>query len=156
MAVSPDGPFSTAVDKMRGMIAASSNFQAWTGAADATAAKARVYAVDVNTPTRPFAYVSFPLGESILQLGGYAAGQLEIWFEAAVTEADDLDAYYEFMNPVGKIMQDVAKLGGLPGWLSIPGADFLKLHQAPRRSAREGVSDYYEAAFVFSYGTRQG
>ena len=162
MAVTPTGFLSTPVDTLRTMLANSAAFQTWVGAADATAAKARIYpfTIDEGSYTRPYAIVTFGDGGfSLNNVGTGAAdsfqdrGQLRIFFEANVSagnQGNHADSVYEFTNQIGAVLSDIAALA-VSGYLVISS---FRVSVPSRSDAEEkdAGADYFNVVVEVEYG----
>ena len=127
MSVAASGNISLGIDKLRTLIAGSTNFQSWTGTANSTAALARVYTIGSTSVTRPCAIVRWL--SLRIKRGGFVSGILEIMFEAATSSAyqmtgaeasDFTSAAYEFTNSIGAILHDMSLNSEAGGELFIP------------------------------------
>jgi len=162
MALSASGPLSLPLENLRALLAASSNFQSWVGAANAEEAKASIHLVAVEgTPSRPFALIA--QGDSWEREASAdgakkhfeASGELFLLFEADISEpyqGDPRDAELEFTNAVGAIVSDMESLAGSDGYLAVRR---IGLKEGPARSQgdeKSGSGDYYQIIFSVEWG----
>lgn len=152
------GILSAPLDALADLVAASATFQTWVGAANAAAAKPRVYrsARDGSGGsgyTRPFALAVLPAEFGVmLTHGSFASGAMDVLFEADIASGDldsHEDAGYEFANKIGAIIDEMmaASYGG--GYLFV-----RKIEQVapPARAENIEQSDYYQAWYRVHYG----
>lgn len=164
MPVTPTGSFGLALDAARDIIAASAKFQEMVGAANATAAKAYVYAAarsmkDIVAP-RPFALVF--LEELVLRYGGFASGKIFVLFERDIPEAyrsDLQDSYYDYMNYVDQILYEVMELAdpqkveaGSAGYLFIKDKGGISCELQPSRSDVTDSVSFMRSGWMFDFG----
>lgn len=161
MAIAGTGAMGKAMDNLRALVAASTTFRTWVGAADVAAALNRIYAVAVDTPTRPFALVTYavPADAQMTAVAGGArhhfldSGSLMLLFEQAVTAGTShADAEVGFFNTVDAIISEMTALAA-SGTYFAPNS-FVVEH-GPVRShpdEDESAGDYYQMAFRVSYG----
>jgi hypothetical protein len=155
------GLLSEPLATVRRMVAASTSFQAWVGASDATSASAAVYLVTSPRHPRPrFALVD--LGEfgrdrvvvtTARRFAQREGSTILVYLRADVDEADHDDALLGFCNAVGGIWSDLEEAAGVISKrnLSIRAIDLVI---APTRivpEKRERAGDYFETAFSLSY-----
>jgi|SRR5579859_4225657 len=119
MPVSPVNELAVALDNLVEMIANSSAFQAWTGTANPTAAKAFIYQGEAPaTAQKPFAVAWLKNHASRVIAGGSSfehenAGTLGLQFVEDVPGADGKqDAYVDMLNHVGAIRADILNAAG--------------------------------------------
>lgn len=162
MAVTPSNGLSLVLSRAQALIAASSTFQTWVGAASAAAALARVHLVTGGdgVPTRPFAAVSWrPQGYTLEAVSGGSghvyqeSGAVEVLFENAVGTGNsaDSDAALEHTNATGGIVEDLAGLAGSNGYLNV--TQFHLLSGPMRSASSEGEAvDYVQSVWEFEWG----
>jgi hypothetical protein len=138
----PAGSVSLAQDRLRDTLAASTAFQTWVGAANATAAAARVYLDDLPEPAgqedytraeleayRPMAIIetdeegfTYEHGATGDSFEFDVSGKLRLCLEQSVSEAlanDNAELLLQFRNSYGQILDDLCDLAGTPGYLGI-------------------------------------
>ena len=163
MAVAPTDTLSKIIDTLRATIAGSTTFQTWTGnVGDASGAKAEVY-IEETDPTasgkRPFAVVGFDEGPEHEAIAGGSrtffmlTGKVWVEFEAAITEDDSVDAFYEFSNKVGKIIEEIEALSGTPGYLDITDMRLTGIGRS-RDGKETAEGAYYQAIYTFGYQSK--
>jgi len=159
MPITPVGPLSVPLDKLADLFASSPAFRSWTSLSTVESAKERVYvtarsASGSGAYIRPFVLLALVSACSIRR-GGYPEGFIDILFEADVsslTKSLPTEAYYEFANNVGLILQDVIKASEEDGALSLDPMGFdLSMIQRSDIKERE---DYFEAWFKIAFGVR--
>lgn len=159
MSVAPTGILSVPLERLRGMVASSSAFQAWTGTTSATAAKARVHVVNVDDTdlVRPLAVVDW--GDKLRWQQRSPdlhepVGECTLYFEADVSpdEAGYQDAAYAFMNQVGAVLAEVFALSGQSGWLNLLETEMRGAPARPLKSQAVALGDFYAATFVVTWG----
>lgn len=171
MPVTPTGAVSLPPKYLRDMLAASSTWQTWVD--DAVTPAARIYYghkdkteqfEDDGDTLLPFAIIEdldFTLPKE--GFGGrnhfYQRGSLAIHFIAPVTAGQThSDAFMEFRNNIGGILDDIAQISGTAGYLDI--TDMAFLEGGPSRTnpeERDGpYYDTYEVVMRFDYGPGEG
>lgn len=168
MPTEPQGPLSIAVDALRTLLASSAAFQAWVGAADLEAAKARVHWFAVREPkalTRPYAEVSFieadGLSGDVIGRGGHSAfglsGSLRVCLTADAPDRPDeagedfRETILPFLNQVGTIVREMMQLAGGGGHLDVTAP---KVTLGPALAREEDGADlppFIYAELVFGY-----
>ena len=159
MSVTAEGLLSQPLAYARVMIARSAAFQAWTGAADETAALAQVHLLhSTRKPTLPMCLLD--LGDqfersrtTILNGASFESlGQIIAYFRDVVDPgADELDATYAFTNRLGAVWRDLEALAGTPGLLGITN---ISLAVPPTRiepDRRQHAGDLFEAALACTF-----
>lgn len=163
MAVTPSGILAEPLLEIQRMLSEVSAFQDFVGeSGDAAAALLRIHLIGVKESdiTYPFAVVGPGPWQRPVNAGGAsdqfsAGGENLIYFEAkvsAVNKDSEADAYFEFTNPIGDIIDGFENLSGAGGNLS------FKLIETPdnahRKSEREEVADEdrYSIRFVLTWG----
>jgi hypothetical protein len=162
MPVSPANILSLPLAHLRTLIAACPAFQAWTGAANAAAAAARIHLVNLpeGDLTRPFALIGY--GEKwkytkIADISFQARGELFVMFEddvASANQASEADAVIAFMNDVGATLAEMMDFSGWNGYLHIAE---IEIGSVPERfTSEEGQmdEDYYRVEFVATWDGR--
>lgn len=156
MAVVPSGILSEPLDEFATLISQSATFQSWTGTATPAAAKARIVVRQaVGVPTRPFAAIDIVPGFEVRR-GGHASGQMWLYFEATVTAGNSTepDAYYEFANKVGAVLDEIMTEMENAGRLLIQSRG-LAFETPPQRGSREEKGDdYYLCSFRVPWGLK--
>jgi hypothetical protein len=169
----PDGILSLPLEAAREIIAASTEFQTWTGTASEAAAKERVWPVE-TPPTgedqdieevapSPLAIVDYgafvreryTVTNSNLFQHSTAGSDVAIYFRAKAS-GDLPDAVWNFTNAVGAIIED------MEAWASELQGESLainrvELTQPPMRveyTRRERDGDYWECVVTIGF-TRQ-
>jgi len=119
MSTTPSGCVSLAMKRVRDMIAQCTEFQTWTGAADATAADAYLYyarlplqnekddtgTLAYHVSLRPFCLLYNDVFE--LRPRNRVSGTVHAWFEQNVLDSatyDGEEAELDFANTIGKIL----------------------------------------------------
>jgi len=160
MAVAASGFVSKPLGYLRTTLAASSTFQTWTGAADATEALDYIYVVstptddaddEANVPDAPFALVDW--GEDFARTAEadgarnhfVLSGSLALLLRGAVdADHDDADAAMTFLNAVGGIMADLEALAGTAGYLDIREMSFIERPARPGTDEAQTHGDFYQ------------
>jgi len=160
------GMMGLALENLRELLAASSNFQDWIGAEGTederiAAAKLRIYRVAKETPTRPFAVVRFAIPgewESEAIAGGAKGhyidrGTLELFFEADVASAQQDETKFDeaeilFLNKTDSIISDMMDLAGSGAYLHVRS---FAVSYGPVRSAK-GQGEFYQIGYRIEYG----
>ena len=168
MAVAATGPISLPLANLRALIAASSSFQTWVGAASAAEALASIYQVGVDKGdyTRPFALVRHtnPGALTHESLAGGARnhfapageGSLEVVFEDEVASGNEdshVDAEFAFTNNVGAVLADMETTGATGAYLVMHRwtVAFGPARAHPDEKQSEG--DYYQIVIRVDWGT---
>lgn len=122
-----------AVDALAELVAASTTFQTWVGAADATEAKTHVYQDAEDGPdedpnndntgyTRPFALVAEEMDAYVDVLGPYTSGRLVLHFESDILTSQ-LDQHTgparTFRSNVHETIRDMMDTQGGSGYLIV-------------------------------------
>ena len=154
-----NGLLSTPLDRMRSMVAASPAYQAWIGAADATAALDRVFLLQTSRkPLLPLCLID--LGDQFERvrtriLNGRpfeSAGQLIVYFRDLVPDGvDDIEAVYAFTNQVGAVWNDLEQLAGTRGMVGITGITLAVPPTRIEADRRQYTQDYFEIALACSF-----
>jgi len=163
LGVSFEGPISTAIETMRGMIASSAAFQAWTGTASPSAATQRVHLFAVgeaDIETRPWALVSLPAGgfEMRRVAGGAASffatlGRLQVDFESGIAGGDTPAlAEEEFVDDVEAILDEVLALAGVGANLPLEDVERVGGPSRADRDEAAVVGDYYRLQYELPWG----
>ena len=160
MSVTPTGPLSKPLNRLRTLLSESATWQTWTGSADATEALEHIYLVeaDPDEVTRPFAVVGF--GDSYnarAEAGGAGqvyvdGGELFLMFEDEPdSEHSAADAELTFLNNVGNSLSEMLEISGTDAYLTI---EEITLDWGPARSRREegDEDDYYQIAWRVNWG----
>jgi hypothetical protein len=156
MPVTPSGFLSLKVHEFRTALSQSADFQTWTSTANAAAALAKIYSpIAPVGAVPPFAVVDFGGGFSLQNIADLQydfTGDIWFFFRGLITQADPIDALYEFTNPIGAILEDLSEVGKTGGYFPLDSIDLL---YGPVRSDwfEEKIDiKYYEAAFSARYG----
>jgi len=158
MAVSPTGLLSTPIHLARVTVASSATFQSWVGAATRPHALPYILPDSTESDDLPIAVVGFDENFSRKMIAGGARhffqseGDLFLLFRDAITEDDDVDAFYSFCNTVGAVVAEMEEFAGGAGYLAITN---ITLAEPPARAHEDeaaGVGDFYEAIFTIEYG----
>lgn len=159
------------VNRLRQLLAASAAFRTWCGAANETAALARIYRGTVIGPVvrRPFAVVYAPdavaVDRDLEDAGvGVPAVTVEVEFQGLVTAelaaactaaGDDWPALEPFGQAVDQAMQEVmsaSQVGtGSEQWFPVQGYSLLDWGRVDNRDVTQ-VGDYLAASFVVTMG----
>lgn len=163
MAVTPTGILSLPLGHLRTLIANSSNFQTWVGAANATEAESSIYLVNINEDeiARPFALIDWGENFNSTMLangpGGFFQdrGELRLLFEDDVA-AENQDSYEDsklkFLNDIGGVLADMRDLSASDEYLSIHEIQF---QESPTRSIDDqdpAEGDFYQGRFIITWG----
>lgn len=156
MPQTPVNGLSLPLSHMRDLLAATSAFQEWTGAADADEAKAHIYLVNLpqSDLQRPFALVGFSdkwKREKIAQYQYQTTGELYLTFEADVAIADqgsESDAVFGFMNPLGAVIDEITAIAGTDNYLNVIEMEMPSLPMRTNSEDTEMDEDYYAAEFM--------
>lgn len=158
MAVAPTGMLSLPIDFLRNTVASSSTFQGWTSTANESAAKARVHAVNAAaSATAPMAVVGWQPGYVRTKDGGgirnhfTGNGPLFLLFRAGITESDNADAEYAFLNKVGAILSEMELVAGTATYLDTESVTLTDGPYRPEENEALGIGDYYEALFAVEF-----
>jgi len=159
------GMISLPLENLRTLLANSSTFQDWVGAAGTpeqkiVAAKNRIYLVgyDSDSVVRPFACISWGEDWVAEAIGGGAShsfscrGSLWLLFEDAVAVAnqgDHEDAAFAFTNEVGQIISDIESLAASSELFA---AQSFEQQVAPRRASKDEPVDIYQVLFRVRWG----
>ena len=145
---------SLPIDYLRNTIASSSSFQTWTGTASEALAKPRVHVSFAdNTATLPLTVVYWaPQYQRIRHASDNrsyfsGAGALRLLFRDAVTETDETEAAYDFMNEVGAVLADMEAVSGSPTYLDITSIILIEGPARPEESERDTLGDFYAVMF---------
>ena len=168
MVVSPAGLLSLPLKRLQTLLSISSNFQTWTGAANAAAALAFIHLVAVAGQSRPHALIGRSPGSggargsrtiqggSIFEHGG----RLLLRFENDIASGDlalPADAEFTFTNSVGAILADLEAASGEVGDLQVTSWSET---QSPQRSSRDekqasgggsAGGEYYQATYAIEW-----
>lgn len=153
MPTTPEGPISVPLAAVEDLLAASTAFQGWVGAANATAAKSRIHVIGLPSPAanrpsytadelnamRPFAVLNYDVAEpmtmeSVAQGQFIPNGRILISLEANVAGGDARDfkeAAYKFLNVVGQVVEQVAAASESGG---SPVVQRVRMRMSPRRA----------------------
>ena len=153
------GNLSLPLSKLAAQLAGLTSFQSFTFAADSTEALSRIHIVAAAgdgqfSAPRPFALITWADFSS--RVGPYSGGRLLLRFEADVSDAYQgvqwtKDAAYEFLNPVGAILEDLVEVEP-GGELLIPRNGGLTWARPPQRSYDCEDGDYWVADFYVNFG----
>lgn len=144
--------------RVRNLLAATSEFQSWTGTADEAAAKERIYLAGADSVTRPFAVISHGSTWRMERIAGGARdwfanrGSLRVLFEATIAAGDvgdHEDAETAFLSNVGEIMTAALELSGSDAHISL---DSAELDFGPSRSDEDEDEDIYQVRFGVAWG----
>lgn len=173
------GPLAHPMENLRRLLAGSSYWRNWVGAADAAAAKKTIYLI---APTKPaagayttaeldalrvpaFAKISMPAAAGgggtwrsnrLANLRGSIEGTLHLTIEAEVEAAylwNDRDAEFEFLRRVGELIVDLTRTDEGLGYLVPTSIDLVS---GPRRSARRAKTsegNYFTVTLGVGYGS---
>jgi len=164
VAISYTGVWSSALDKLINLVAASSTFQTWTGAADAAAAEAYIHESDyseeesvVKNNRRPCAFVDIELGGAVENTRIFN-GTAVIIFEGAVDPAhSEQESFRDFTNRVGAILSEMLQAaeedttGNLLNTVRMEGDPIEGPFRAGKQ-AREGDGDHLICTVRLPYG----
>jgi len=119
----PTGIFGGPMQALKAMFCASTTFQAWAGAANATEAEANVAFVNVATAPDPMIFIAH-YGQTMAQSKNNATAfavqqSIYVLIEALATETDPDDSVIAFANLVGPVIREVMNQNGAPGNLMI-------------------------------------
>jgi hypothetical protein len=149
------------------MVANSSNFQTWTGTANATDAMTYVHYNLATTFDKPYAVTQWAENfRRIKHAGGSrnryrTEGDLILMFRDSITETNEADEAKTFMNTVGAIIEDMEAISGTATGLDV---QEYALEDGPWRpeedevkSLEDGsgnlIGDYYHVAFRIIYNS---
>ena len=147
------GPLALPMCLLRNLLASTSEFQTWVGAASTSEARDSIYLAGADSVTRPFALVAMGGSFEIGQIAGGArnwfreTGSLKVMFENAVAPGDadgHAAAEQTFLNDLSGIWNAALALAGSGTHLSI---ENLRLLEGPYRSDEDEQDDYYNAWF---------
>ncbi len=153
------GIFSSPLNVLATMLGDSAAFRNWAGVN--YAAQIYVGAVNAANLVRPYALLYLSPGVSLFPLtsGAFVAGEMILFFEADISpqyQADDehVNAIYEFTNPIGQIMADVANMALSQDLLVI---QEITMTQTPTRSYYDltagGIrDDFFQCQFLIRWG----
>jgi hypothetical protein len=153
-------PISDSLNALIEIIANSTTFQTWVGAADAEEAKTHIYykESDVGEEERPLAMVGFGEDYSTTRQATNSfldKGELYLGFEANVADgATEMEAFFSFTDLAGSVINDMRNLQGIDGFLSIKSA-YYDEDGSPRRSQHleePPPDDYYMDQWVIAWG----
>lgn len=154
MAVSPTGDISLRISRVRAMVANSTTFRTWVGAADAAAALAYIHVGEyIGEGPGPLCVVGMVPGGKYINV---AQGMSQTWEEGIqifVEFADDIavddqtDAYYTFANAVGAIRAEVMALSGSSTSYAVIGSMTMVVPPT-RGETLDGKGDAMECIFV--------
>lgn len=160
MSVTPTGPISLLFKHLQNQFADGSAFQTWTGnPGDAVAAKlhAHVMAED-GEPDTPFVMITPGEDFQPVKIGEVntyeTIGSLSVYLVADVSSenADDhTDAFYEFTNDVGGILNGLKDLSGTAGYLNITSMPWTAGPWRTRKEDRKKLGDQYFLAFEVNF-----
>lgn len=153
--VTPSGNISLVYDNAINLVAGSATFRTQVGAADAAAAKAFIYldrADDDFDRTKWVCVVEQAPGWKYEWKGGGSRNyfsmdpSINFIFQAPITDnLSRMDARYEFTNPMGAIIDEMAALAGTAGYFNVTGWDPLNGPQRPTDEERKSSGyDYYQ------------
>jgi hypothetical protein len=151
------GPLAVPAVKLRQLIAATPEFQAWVGAADATEAEASIHIGGVVSPVRPFVVIRIDAFDALRYAGGARSwflprGALRVlWEEGIAAENRDghADAETAFLGGLDTILRAVLDLAGSDDHISLDAFDLI---DDPARSADDEDDAYYQAPTVARWG----
>jgi len=155
MAVTPTGVMSLPLANLEIIIANSSAFQAWAGAADDVAAKDNIHLVNVPDAVlvRPFALVGFAdkwKAQKTAEFFHEKRGELFLMFESDVllaNQASEADAVFAFMNVVGAVISEVLALAGTNGFLNVTEVEMTTNPMRITDEDAQMLDDYYTVEF---------
>lgn len=161
-----EGPITETVEAFRAVVASSTNFQAFVGAADSLAALARLHVyTDGGDGERPLGLVDvgdeFVETQNGVNVSEYS-GSLILWLEKDVNAADGLpNATRLFMNAVGKICNEVRSLRFTSASVGGPALMSWRFLIKPQRmnesrvevddDSEDVVADYWMAVVEFRF-----
>lgn len=159
MSVVPTGPISLLFKHLQDQFADSSAFQTWVGhPGNAATAIGHAHVMADDDPDRPFVMITPGEDFSPIRIGEintfHTVGNIEVFFVAEVSAenaGNHTDAFYEFTNPVGAILDGIKALSGQAGYLNITS---MALEAGPMRASEEEVKplgDTYFAQFTFQW-----
>lgn len=165
------GALKGPLDNAETLIANSSTFQTWTGAANATAAKAFIHlqvedesniSRDSNgNLTKPYTLVEIIPGftaEAIATGLTYSpSGQLNVYFMAPIAsgeqaEASVATAFTSFWTNVDGVIDDIIGIAGTDAYLNVT---TIRLEEGPHKNdedERRTKGHYFWVQFVFDWG----
>jgi len=168
MAVEPRGLLSEPLAHLRRIVAASSTFQQWVGAADAAAALERVHYIDVDDDEaiRPHAMVATPPDWWCIRLSGGRGngyrdgGEVLLCLESDISTeyiATHGDAHFEHVNVVSGVIEDLLTLSGTADTDGAPLMDiaYIEGEDGPWRSdpvESQSDANYYQTIMRIGYG----
>lgn len=160
MSVTPSGNYSTFIDKFCDLIAGSSTFQTWVGAASSAAAKLKVYPAGIirseaEYPTdTAFCVVGVP--ELAYSQSGYvSASRVDVFFESKVPPQYrnfSADAFYDHANKVGPVVDEI-----MVNSENTSGAIYIQtdsIFLKTQRSAEQENDDYFQTRVTFQLGLK--
>lgn len=157
MTVTPDGLLSEPVSSFVTLLSQSAAFQTETGAANAAAALAFItVGIESDDGSAPLVVVDSGDQINITQIAQPSyfqwANSVFLLFRFAVTEAISQDAYYDFMNVVGNILEDIVEASGAGGVCNITSIE--KVGGPMREDEDEAAAGlkYYEISFNVRFG----
>lgn len=151
------GPLTLPLSDLRTLIAATSEFQTFVGAANATEAAESIHIGGVASPTRPFVLLSLEAFEAQRYAMGardwfLLNGAVRVMFESAVASENQdghADAENAALTAIDTIMSAALDLAGSDSYMSLTGFD---LAEDPRRSDEDDQDDYYQVPCLASWG----
>lgn len=158
--VTPTGMLSLPIDYLRNTVASSSTFRTWTSTASEALAKVRVHAVSAaSNATAPLAVAGWLPGYTRTKVGGASRnhfegqGQLILLFRAAISEAANADAEYDFLNKVGAVVSEMELVAGTATYLDIESITLSDGPYRPEENESQGIGNYYEALFTIEFAS---
>ena len=158
MAVVASGVLSLPLKYLRDTLAASASFQAWVGAADASAALAKILVV-AGTTTGNYAVVdwadnwqreatAFGARNHFEQTGDLGV----LLMQGTIGGRPEDEAAWTFLNTIGAIVAEMEALAGTPGYLDIRRFGFISRPRRPETDEAQTDGDFYEAILRVEYG----
>jgi len=165
--VTASGAYGKAIINIQTLIANSSVFRTWVGAADASTARESIYIPYIFEPAaNDFPFVAIDEGDHEIDMASagvsanyLAIGAAQIYFVAKIsatfqdnTKSDVQDAYVTFRNAIDGIIQDMATNSGLDAYIQL---DSIRKVDATARSIgqREESGHYYQVQYEVTFGS---
>jgi hypothetical protein len=161
MSVVPTGILSAPLAALRDMVAASTDFQAWAQAADATEAADHVHLL-VAPANAPTPYVLIDFGTLVRERSAIAnrtpfqtisTSDLVVWIHADAATDDEPDATLDFCNHVGALWAHLENIAGIhqDTRLALNRIELINPPTRVEEENRDTAGDYFECALSASY-----
>ena len=154
-----DGILTGPLTALRDLLAGCPAFQAWVGATDAAAARARIHLLETSPdPPLPLALIDVGDGferERVSLTDGRPfaqRGTLTLYLQEAVAaEADEATAALGVCRRLGQVWDELERRSGGPGGLTITGISLLAAPTRVPSERRDVTGDTYDAALAITW-----